>query len=224
MQAESGTSERRPSDRPPIPWWRSPWVVAGIVGFITIPILRVYLRHIPEPPKKMYQLPAFELLDQDGKPFTLERLKGHVTVVNFFFTSCQMICGKLTQQMGKLQAKYDAADVPIRLLSISVDPDTDRPAVLKAYMRRYGADPKRWTFVTSKPGERKKLVTLIIDGFKQAMGDKKPNGQGIIDIAHSARFAIVDRDGAIRGFYESTEIGLDEIFHRSRHVLRPPKR
>lgn len=198
--------------------------MAAIAGFITIPFLRYYTRHIPEPPKKLFQLPAFELVDQDGRPFGLAQLKGQVTVVNFFFTSCQMICGKLTTQMKKLQDRYAKKDVPVRLVSISVDPETDRPAILKKYAAKYGADTKRWTFLTSKPGQRKALVDLIQLGFKQAMGDKKPNSQGIIDIAHSARFAIVDQDGAIRGFYESTEIGLDEIFHRSQHVLHPPKR
>ena len=60
---------------------------------------------------------------------------------------------------------------------------------------------------------------LVVGGFKTAMGDRIETEAGLIDIAHTGRFVLIDADGGIRGYYGVDEDGLDEIYHRSRHVL-----
>ena len=85
----------------------------------------------------------------------------------------------------------------MKLVSFSVDPDFDRPDVLRKYARANGADPARWTFLT---GTRDGVRGLVRDGFKLPVGDQ--NDQ-TMPIYHSENFMIVDRGGRIRGAYDA---------------------
>ena len=198
---------------------RNPFFWGAVVGVVAIPLLRPACksrtRRVPEPPPVLGKIPDFALVDQYGKPFGSKNLKGHVTVVDFFFTSCGSICPRLTRQMLKLQKRFEKKRVAVRLLSITVDPETDTPAQLLSYARKYGADLRRWTFITGKEPD---VRALIEKGFKTAVGEKKYTGK-MIDIAHTAKFVIVDQEGRNRGYYSSDDKGIDEIFHRAQHVL-----
>ena len=76
------------------PAWRNPYVWGFVIGIATLTALRPFLRHVPEPPPVLSQLPPFSLRGIDGKPFGSEDLRGQVYIANFFFTSCRsMHCG-----------------------------------------------------------------------------------------------------------------------------------
>jgi cytochrome oxidase Cu insertion factor (SCO1/SenC/PrrC family) len=64
------------------------------------------------------------------------------------------------------------------------------------------------------------IRTLLTDGFKVGVGEREELGAGLYDIAHSGKLVLVDGEGAIRGYYGIDAVGLDEVFHRSRHVLQ----
>ena len=119
--------------------------------------------------------------------------------------------------MHKLQQRYRDAQVPVHLVSFSVDPPDDTPAVLGAYARRHDADLSRWTFLT---GPEAAVREVIVDGFKTHLGRREVGSDNLVDIAHAPYFVLVDRTGGIRGYYRPDESGLDEVFHRSQHVLR----
>ena len=201
------------------PWFRSPWLWASLLGVVSLTLLRPYCarrsRRVPKPPPVIGQVPEFRLTNQFGKPFGLADLKGHVWVVDFIFTRCRSICPRMTAQMKKLQTRYAKKKVPIKLLSISVDPINDTPKAFLAYAKRHGADLNRWTFLTGKEAD---VRALLEKGFKVHMGEKEKI-KNMIDIAHTSRFVIVDARGGIRGHYSSDDDGIDEIFHRSQHVL-----
>jgi len=194
----------------------SPYFWATLAGLIFIPLLRPLLRHVPNPPPVIGQVPAFSLTDTRGEPFGSSELEGQVYVANFIFTRCASICPLLTRSMGQLQERYDATGVDgIRLVSITVDPEYDTPDRLREYAAAHGADPRRWEFLT---GPEPQIRELVERGFKTAMGVPE-SANGLIDVAHSGKFVLVDGDGGIRGYYGTDEMGLDEIYHRSRHVL-----
>lgn len=201
---------------------KNPWVLAFLIGVITVTAIRPFLRFEPDPPPVQFELPAYSLIDQDGQPFGSEQLEGKVYIASFFFTNCVSICPVLTQKMAMLQQRYDEAGVEgIELVSISVDPDADTPEVMREYGERF-ARTERWHMLT---GELTTIKQLLVEGFKVAVGDKESLGEdldglNVYDIAHSAKFVIVDQQGRTRGHYDTDEMGLDEIFHRSQHVLR----
>jgi protein SCO1/2 len=199
------------------PWYKSLFLWYFVIGVVTLTALRPFLRREPPPPPVLRQLPAFELVDQNHKTFSLSDLQDQVWVANFIFTRCGSICPILTHQMASLQERYETYGFDeIKLLSISVDPEYDTPDVLKEYAELNGADPERWTFLT---GDLEAVRALVIEGFATAMSEQLENEAGMMDIAHTGKFVIVDRQGAIRGYYDSDQEGLDEVYHRSRHVL-----
>ncbi len=191
---------------------RNPFVWAFFVGCAVITLMRPMLRREPPPPPVLRQLPRFELLDASGKPFGTDELRGHVYVASFFFTRCRSICPALMKQMARLQARYreDGLD-GIRLVSITVDPQHDTPERLREAEASYGVDPARWTLLT---GAQSRIRELAKDGFQVAVGD------GDSDVAHSGKLILVDANGGLRGLYGSDDVGLDETYWRSRHVLK----
>lgn len=197
---------------------RYPWHFATVVGLVTITAMRPCTRHVPEPPPVISSLPAFALVDQDGQPFTTETMRGQVWVAGLIFTRCPSTCPKISRAMLDLQHRLIEADVDVNLVSFSVDPDNDTPAVLKTYASHLGdADESRWRFVT---GPVSAMEALVVGGFASAM-DRTTTKAGMIDIAHTTRLVLIDGDGNIRGYYSSDdESGIDEVFHRAQHVLR----
>lgn len=196
---------------------RHPWWFGALAGMILIPAIRPLTRRIPEPPPVEGQLPAFSLVDSDGQKVSDTDLRGQVWVAAFIFTSCPSTCPLVTAAMAKLQARFAADSIPVKLVSITVDPENDTPAVLAAYAKKHGADPQRWRFLT---GDHAAVEALVTGGFRSALGDREVNAAGMIDIAHTTKLVLVDGQGGLRGYYASDELGVDEIFHRAQHVLR----
>jgi len=197
---------------------RSPYVWGFLIGIVTLTAIRPLLRHIPEPPPVLSTLPEFTLADMEGRPYGSRDLAGQVYIANFFFTRCGSICPKLMQAVGRLQAGFAERGIEgIRLVSISVDPENDTPAVLKEYAGSHGIDPKRWTLLT---GDKDAVRALVVSGFKTPMDPVPEGGPTPVEVAHTGKLVLVDAHGRIRGYYDSDDLGLDEVFNRAQHVLR----
>ena len=92
------------------------------------------------------------LTNQDGRTvrFFSDLLKDRIVLVNFVFTSCSGSCPVLSQTFSELQGLLgERLGREVHLISISVDPLTDTPAVLKRYSENFAAQPG-WTFLTGK--------------------------------------------------------------------------
>ena len=134
-------------------------------------------------------IPQFEFTNSDGNTVTLDNLKGKVWVADFIFTTCTMACPMMTGNMNIVHKKFKKND-NVRLVSISVYPEYDTPEVLKNYASRYDADTEKWLFLT---GKEDAVKDIIRDGFK--IGDYEDI------IFHSEKFALVDKKGIIRAYY-----------------------
>ena len=137
---------------------------------------------------KIGSIPQFEFIDSDGNTVTLDNLKGKVWVADFIFTTCTMAC-PMTGNMDLVHKKFKKND-DVRLVSISVYPEYDTPDVLKEYASQYDADTEKWLFLT---GDESSVKNIIKDGFK--IGDFEEI------IFHSEKFALVDKNGTIRAYY-----------------------
>lgn len=104
--------------------------------------------------------PNLVLYTQDNKPvhFYDDVLKGKVVVINFFFTTCTGICPPMTINLARVQAALgEHVGKDVTLISITVDPETDKPETLKQYADRFKAKPG-WYFLT---GEKKKVDWVL---------------------------------------------------------------
>ncbi len=101
--------------------------------------------------------------------------------------------------MQILQDRLKGIDV--RLVSITVDPETDTPEVLCQYAARYNADPERWWFLT---GDKKVIFRLISRSFRMIV-DEDPNQVPGFEVIHSTEIMHVDAAGVVRGRYNAQD-------------------
>lgn len=138
------------------------------------------------------QLTPFALTDSKNKYFSSDELKGKTWLAGFVFTRCSGPCPLLTKRVAGI-AKQNAARDDIAFVSVTVDPDFDTPDVLDRYAQKFEADTTRWHFLS---GTYEQIQKIMIDDFKLGFADKL--------IFHSDKLVLVDKQGNIRGYYEST--------------------
>ena len=135
--------------------------------------------------------PEFELTNQDRKTITNADYKGKVYVLEFFFTKCPSICPKMNLSMLEIEKKF-FGNPKFGIVSISIDPETDSPEVLKQHAELLGVKSSNWNFLT---GEKSKIFDLSNKGFNLYAGEnEKVNG----GFEHSGLFALIDKNGKIR--------------------------
>ncbi|MFO7156098.1 MAG: SCO family protein [Pseudomonadota bacterium] len=171
----------------------------------------------PEQPlPELFPMPEFELTSEQGKAVRAEDLRGQVVVANFIFTRCPTVCPGLTARMARLQSEIPA-DLPVRLVSFSVDPRHDTPEVLREYGEKYGQDPRRWTFLT---GDFEAVLKAVEEGFRIGVkGVEDPNASPF-DIVHGEHFVLIDRKGRIRGYYPNAEPDLRQLVRDAKRLAR----
>ena len=159
---------------------------------------------IVEPPPHMGAVTPFVLTKQDGEPIHFGN-DDRPVVVNFIYTRCPDICPILTAKMAQLQERILPKDA--LLMSISVDPNYDTPAVLTQYGRQFDADFERWYFLTGKEAQTRTVVQSF-----QTIYETKPQSDGSTpNIMHSEQFILVDEFGEIRGFFDDSPRGLNDL-------------
>ena len=146
-------------------------------------------------------VPAFTLTNQLGQPVTLENLKGRVWVADIIFTSCAGPCPVMTGKMRELQDALPTGS-SARLITLTTDPETDTPAVLRRYAEKFGANPERWNFLT---GGKKMIANVAMDGLKLSAVPTKPEERtDAADLfVHTTIFVIVDKQGQLRGSFQT---------------------
>ena len=106
-----------------------------------------------------YSVPAVELLDASGTSLPLQDLlaSDEPIALNFIFTTCTTICPVMTATFAQLQRELGAEAERVHLVSISIDPEYDRPDKLAAYAKQFQAGGN-WTFLT---GDTKDIVNVL---------------------------------------------------------------
>jgi protein SCO1/2 len=146
-----------------------------------------------------HKIAPFAFTNQNGKTITNKDYEGKIYVADFFFTTCQTICPKMTDNMVWLQDKIK--DNPkVKLLSHSVFPDEDTVEVLKNYAKEKGVIDAKWNLVTGNQNEIYKIARQSYLVVKTG----KP--EEMYDMVHTENFVLVDQKGRIRGFYNGLNI------------------
>lgn len=185
-----------------MPHWSSLAAIAIAVSSITFAV--ILNSRTRDEPLTFGKIPEFELIERSGRTVTGAELDGRIWVADFIFTNCGGTCPMMTYQMGKLD---QALPAQVRLVSFTVDPTRDTPEVLADYADRNAVESDRWLFLT---GARDDLYRLAQEGFHLAVDDTI--GTTIEPITHSSRFALIDRTGEIRNYYDGTSLAaVDEI-------------
>lgn len=96
-----------------------------------------------------YALPPIRLVRDDGRDVMLsdELNDGRPVVLNFIYTTCPGICPLASHVFSELQRNLGTERNKVHLISISIDPEEDTPARLRAYAKTYSAGPS-WQHYT----------------------------------------------------------------------------
>lgn len=144
-----------------------------------------------------HKIAPFSFTNQNGKTITNKDYEGKIYVADFFFTTCQTICPKMTTNMVWLQDKIK--DNPkVKLLSHTVFPDEDTVEVLKEYAKAKGVLDTKWNLVT---GNQKEIYKIARQSYLVVKTGKP---EELYDMVHTENFVLVDQKGRIRGFYNGT--------------------
>ena len=152
-------------------------------------------------PKKV---PAFSFTNQNGEIITNKDYEGKVYVIEFFFTTCPTICPRMSRNLVQIQNSFkDFEDFGVA--SFTINPENDKPEVLKKYAEKYGITNSNWHLMT---GDIDLIYELANTGFNlYTSQDKEVEG----GFEHSGNFALIDKNGLIRS--RMTESGNLLIYY-----------
>lgn len=146
-------------------------------------------------------VPDFTLTDQQNRPVSLASLRGRVVLVNFLYTRCPLpeVCPRLAASFSSLQRRFRARlGRDLVLLSITLDPQYDTPAVLAAYAASLRADPDAWRFLTGDVNPVARRFGLIHWAE-----------EGVI--LHNSQTAVIDRAGRLVAMVEGSTYRLEQL-------------
>jgi protein SCO1/2 len=158
------------------------------------------LTEAPPPPAPDLVAPGTRVrdaafVDQSEASRTLADWRGRVLAVTFMYTRCPIpdYCPLMDRHFRAVQDQV-RADAKlygrVHLLSITLDPQHDTPAVLSGHAKKLGADPAVWTLLTGEMGELRNFGAQFGVGVL-------PADKADAEIVHSLRTAIVDGDGRL---------------------------
>lgn len=157
------------------------------------------------------EAPEFTLTDQNGAPLALRDLRGKVVAVTFIYATCTDTCPVVTEKLASLQKPLGADfGSRIRFIAITVDPEVDSPAVLRAYAKAHSADSQGWSFLTGTPSG-------VQDVVRRYGGFAKKGERGV---DHVFLTSLIDRQGRLRVQYLGYRFKPDEMLADLRALLR----
>ena len=164
---------------------------------------------------KIGPAPEFTLTTQDGKRLSLKELRGKALAITFIFASCIDTCPLLTAKMVQIKQKLGAAFGPqVNFVSITVDPERDKPEVLKRYAEGYKANRAGWAFLTGTPAEIHEVTKRY-----GIYAKKTPRG----DVDHTFLTSLVDQSGTLRVQYMGVKFNPDEMLRDLQSLIREVK-
>lgn len=150
------------------------------------------------PDKSKHTIASFTFTNQYGETITNKDVQGKIYVTDYFFVTCKSICPIMAKQMKRVYDEFKN-DNDVLILSHTVNPEEDSVPVLKKYAEQHGVLDRKWLFLT---GDKKQLYEMARKSYllNAEEGDGGPD-----DFIHTQNFALIDKHGHIRGYYDGTD-------------------
>ncbi len=189
-------------------------IVLAVVGGLLVP--QAYRKYEQGAGRTLPNIQALErdleVVEQSGRTVRFGELRGKIWVVGYVFTTCPGGCLGLTQEMASLQKEF-AGDPDLHFVSVSVDPEHDRPEVLREWTSKSGVGGENWWFVT---GDAKEIRNYMAKYFRFPVTENTDpetvaqQGRWV----HDTRLVAVDRRGMIRGYYDVLNLRSGDIYRK----------
>ena len=149
---------------------------------------------------------------QDGSKISLKDFKGKVIVTAMIFTSCKTACPRLTSEMRNISKKVGKVNPDeIQYVLISIDPETDTPEVMKAYLKTNQFDEKEWTFIRSSEEDTRELANIMAIKYKEISP---------MEFSHSNIISVFSKDGLLVHQQEGITIDIDGTVNEIKNQLQ----
>jgi len=153
-------------------------------------------------------IPDAKFVDQDGKARRFGAFKGSPVVMTFIYTKCPLptFCPLMDRHFATLQKtlKADSALKAVKLVTVSFDPVTDTPPVLKKHAKSLDADLTRWTFLTGDRDDVDQFAARFGVSVSRALNDAR-------DITHNLRTVIIGADGKLVKVYTGNDWSPEQV-------------
>ena len=159
-----------------------------------------YASELPE--TSIYHLDV-ELIDQHAMAQSLDTFLGHPVVISMFYATCPNVCPVLISTIQMMERKLPAGDLAnLRVILVSVDPETDTPEVLNRVAAKHHIDLDRWKLARAVPQDVRKIAAVLSVKYR-----KLPDGE----FSHTSILTLVDAEGVVQA--QSAKIpGIDDAF------------
>ena len=138
------------------------------------------------PANSVYHLDV-TLENQSGEMIGLDHFQGQPTLVTMFYANCPHVCPLLISTIKVTEARLSEQErQQLRVLTISIDPKRDTPAVLLEMRRRHAVDADRWEMVRPEPTALRSIAGIFGIRYKEL-----PDGE----FNHSTKLILLDRYG-----------------------------
>lgn len=187
----------------------------GVVIAIYLGVLNFYTdMGTPKLPVLNTVMP-FQFIRQDSNRISEKDVNGSVYIAEYFFTTCKGICPKMNRNMVRVYGELKN-EKNFLILSHTVDPQTDSVETLKQYADSLGASITNWWFLT---GTKEELYKTARESY--LLDDPKNSSKNITDqFLHTQFFALVDKNGQVRGIYDGIKKDeVDQLINDTRILL-----
>jgi protein SCO1/2 len=125
--------------------------------------------------------------DQEGRERVLASLRGRTQVVAMVYTRCTHTCPAIVAEIKRLEAALDPAErARVGFVLVSLDPERDDPAQLKAFAASMRLDPAAWTLLTGSDDTVRELAALLGIRYR---------AETDAQISHSNTYLLLDAEG-----------------------------
>lgn len=149
---------------------------------------------------------------QNGDQLQLKDLEGKVLVTAMIFTSCKTACPRLTAEMRTISQKAGITDPDkIRYVLISIDPETDTPAVMKDYLAANGFTGKEWLFLRGNEENTRALANVMAVKYKKITP---------IEFSHSNIVSVYSKEGILAYQKEGLDSDIDQMVEAVKNQIK----
>ena len=154
-------------------------------------------------------VPPFELQDQNARAITMRDFAGRVLIVTFIYTRCPLpdFCPLMVRNLEAVRRRAHEAGIGgrVALLAVTLDPEFDTPAILRAYGESVLKDANRfeqWTFATGTAAQ--------VEDAARFFGVTSRTEGGTI--THTLSTAVIGHDGRIMRLFAANSWRPDDLF------------
>lgn len=149
---------------------------------------------------------------QDGRKVAFADYHGKVLITAMIFTSCKTACPRLTAEMKTISQKVGKVNPDdIQYMLISIDPETDTPKVMKAYLEANQFGSKEWTFIRGTEDETRIVANIMAVKYKEISP---------IEFSHSNIISVYDKKGVLAYQKEGLNVNTDATVNEIKKQLK----